>query len=191
MPLCPKCREPMIQVEEAEVTAATCGTCHGTWISAAALQRRTRLETLPGGPHLTLPPLTDLADTVSHSNSTAALSCPDCQRVMTKDRFHPKIPVQIDRCDACQHIWLDAGEQGLLLRLYEELMSSHPQPAPAQQQRLDTLRAIQSQSTYNSSSNSGGYSGEGIDTAVNVGVAVVGALVDIFLMPNHYHHNRW
>jgi Zn-finger nucleic acid-binding protein len=191
MPLCPVCHDPLIQVEEAEVTAAACGQCHGTWISQAALQRRTRLETLPGGPHLTLPPLAALADTVAHSNTAAPLSCPDCKRIMTKDRFHPKIPVQIDRCDACQHVWLDAGEQGLLIDLYRELMANQPQAALSQQ-RLDNLQAIQRPSTYNYDSNSSGYSGQGIDTAVNVGIAVVGALVDIFLLPSGYHsYHRW
>jgi len=177
----------MVQVEEAEVVAASCPNCRGTWISGKALERRTRLETTPSQPHMALPPLADLADEVSHSNSTGVLSCPDCRRDMIKGRFHPQIPVQIDRCDACGHIWLDAGEQGLLLRLYQELVASQGTPIPAQQEKLDRLRQMQNQSPIPSS----GYtSSEGLDIAVNIGTTVLSVLIDILLSPRH-RYGRW
>ncbi len=63
---------------------------------------------------------------------------------MTKERFHPMIPVQIDRCPKCDYVWLDAGEQDLLLRLYRALMTDDD-PAVAEKRaklaRLDTLRS--------------------------------------------------
>jgi Zn-finger nucleic acid-binding protein len=43
---------------------------------------------------------------------------------MKKDRFHPKIPVQIDRCEKCGYIWMDYGEQELIVQLYHEMVQS-------------------------------------------------------------------
>jgi Zn-finger nucleic acid-binding protein len=187
MPLCPVCHVAMVQVEEADVVAESCPNCHGTWISGHALERRARLETTPGMPHMTLAPLADLADTVSHSNSTGVLSCPDCRRDMIKGRFHPQIPVQIDRCDACGHIWLDAGEQGLLVRLYQELVSSQGTPIPGQQERLERLQQIQNQPPV---ATSGFTKSEGLDIAVNIGTTVLSVLIDMLLMPGG-RSRRW
>ena len=180
MPLCPVCHVAMVQVEEAEVVAASCPNCHGTWISGPALERRERLETSPGMPHLALAPLADLADQVSRSNSTGVLACPDCRRDMIKGRFHQQIPVQIDRCDTCGHIWLDVGEQGLLLRLYEELVATQGTPIPAQQEKLDRFRQMQNQPPITST----GFSKtDGINLAVNIGTTVLSVLIDILLSP--------
>jgi Zn-finger nucleic acid-binding protein len=134
----------MVQVEENLVLAHTCPACHGTWISIAALQRRARIETDPHRRHIPFPSLPELAATVTHDNSTQSLPCLLCKQAMRKSRFLPKIPVQIDRCDRCGYIWLDPGEQGLLLRLYAELLASAPHLAPQGRPRLDALRNIRS-----------------------------------------------
>lgn len=184
MPLCPLCHEPLVQVEENQVVAHTCPACRGTWIGARALQRRTRIETTPGQPHLPLPPLADLADTVTRSNSTAPLACPLCKQPMTKTQFHPKIPVQIDRCTACDHLWLDPGEQGLLLRLYAELLATQPAIAASQQLTLDRLQRAQSLPTYTSGP-------DRFNIAIDVGTTLLTILLELLLSPTRSHRHRW
>ncbi len=181
--------------------AATCANCHGTWISTAALERRARLETMPDQPHLQLAPLTDLASTVATSDSTAPLPCPDCRQIMQKGRFHPKIPVQIDTCERCNEIWLDAGEQGLLLKLYREFVAAQREQITGQQQNIDRLHQAQSQrpagQTYSSADNysSGASSTDAADAtaniAINVGCAVFNILIDLLLSSNRSSHSRW
>jgi Zn-finger nucleic acid-binding protein len=68
--------------------------------------------------------LEDLAEVVQTSDSRQVLHCAECGKPMVKERFHPMIPVVVDRCRACGYIWLDAGELPLLRRLYVELMTS-------------------------------------------------------------------
>lgn len=41
--------------------------------------------------------LEELSAVVAESNSTKVLRCPECTRPLLKDKFHPLIPVQIDR----------------------------------------------------------------------------------------------
>ena len=41
---------------------------------------------------------------------------------MSKQLFDTRFPVQIDRCETCQYIWLDGGEKSLLLRYYADLV---------------------------------------------------------------------
>jgi Zn-finger nucleic acid-binding protein len=91
-----------------------------------------------------LPSLADLAQTVTESNSTTSLTCPDCFTVMSKDRFHSMIPVQIDRCDTCGHIWLDAGEQKLRLRLYHELVNTTDAQVADKRAKVDRLEQLAS-----------------------------------------------
>jgi Zn-finger nucleic acid-binding protein len=144
--LCPLCRIQTAPLDEQGIMAAQCPRCQGIWISKLALDRLTRREAGPPGPVLSAagPSLPDLAARVTQSNSTAQLDCPYCLVAMSKGRFHPMIPVQIDRCPRCDYVWLDAGEQDLLLKLYRQLMTDDD-PAladkRAQLARLDTLRA--------------------------------------------------
>ena len=69
-------------------------------------------------------PLEDLVEIVAASDSKGPLRCPDCEKVMRKDRYQQMIPVMVDRCKACDRVWLDTGELHLLRRLYVELGTS-------------------------------------------------------------------
>jgi Zn-finger nucleic acid-binding protein len=70
------------------------------------------------------------------------LRCAECEKPMVKDRFHPMIPVDVDRCKACGYLWLDAGEMMLVRRLYAELMSSND---PEITRRRDKVAAVAAQ----------------------------------------------
>jgi len=124
MPRCPSCFQAMTRVENDGLKWCSCSNCFGTWISNIALLRRLRndVAAVQGGQDEVS--LADLAQTVSVANTKVALHCPACEKPMTKDRMHPMIPIQIDRCKACGYVWLDAGELELMRRLYAELMSS-------------------------------------------------------------------
>jgi Zn-finger nucleic acid-binding protein len=127
MPRCPNCFSPMVRVEEDGIKSASCPNCFGTWMADIALLRRVRkdAEAFAGGadcgPRASL---ADLAEIVQASDTRQAVRCPQCEKPMLKDRYHPMIPVQIDRCKACRYVWLDTGELSLIRQLYVELMTS-------------------------------------------------------------------
>ena len=121
MPRCPICTTALTRVDEDGIRSQTCGGCFGTWIGKIALTRLTRLP-LPEA--LANQPLEELAALVTESNTKRLVRCPECMINMTKDRFHPLIPVNLDRCSKCQGFWLDAGELSLLRRLCAELHKS-------------------------------------------------------------------
>ena len=103
---------------------------------------------------------------------------------MTKTRFLPTNPVQIDRCPSCNNIWLDAGEQALLLRLYAELLATQPDLAAIRQPHLDTLTHSQSLPTPYTHS-------DVANIAWNIGSALCYILIDMLLTPSGYRGRRW
>jgi Zn-finger nucleic acid-binding protein len=115
----------MTRVEADAIKSCSCPNCFGTWISNLALLRRVRLDAQGAvGDAGSRPSIADLAEIVEASDSRQALRCPQCEKPMVKDRYHPMIPVQIDRCRPCGYVWLDAGEFSLIRQLYAELMTS-------------------------------------------------------------------
>jgi Zn-finger nucleic acid-binding protein len=153
MPRCPSCFTPLTRVEEANIHSAVCGNCFGTWIDAGQLMRRAQLDIrlakddeLPSSPSAAQPaggppttPLEELAQIVQESNSRDMLRCAACEKPMVKGRFHPMIPVEVDRCLKCGYIWLDAGEMSLVRRLYAELMTTQD---PEVARRRDKVAAV-------------------------------------------------
>jgi len=128
MPRCPGCNTLMTRTEEHTVRILTCSNCFGNWIAYPALLRLIRPVAAPaeaGAEDASAEPtLQELAAIVVESNTTKRLRCPECHVELRKDRMHPMVPVEIDRCPRCQYVWLDVGELPLLKRLYQELQSS-------------------------------------------------------------------
>ena len=188
MPHCPVCNQPLVQVEEAQVTAYSCPTCRGTWINAAALTRRTRLETDPNQPHMTLPPLTELADTVTHSNSTKPLTCPDCHQVMIKERFLTQIPVQIDRCESCSPHLARCRRTGPphppLLRIHRQSKRTASRAAAEPRSALPVADPTPPTTTYSSGT-------DGTQFAMNIGGAILNILVELLLNSGSRNRSRW
>jgi Zn-finger nucleic acid-binding protein len=117
----------MTRVEEDGIKSVSCPDCFGTWISNIALLRRVRLDaevSAAGNNANAGTSLADLAEIVSSADSKEPLRCPQCEKPMLKDRYHPMIPVQIDRCKPCGYVWLDTGEFSLIRQLYVELTTS-------------------------------------------------------------------
>jgi Zn-finger nucleic acid-binding protein len=59
------------------------------------------------------------------ADSTNALRCPKCERIMTKYRLSGTIASRLDVCTLCDEAWLDGGEWQLL----EQLQLSDKLPA--------------------------------------------------------------
>lgn len=59
------------------------------------------------------------------ADTTNALRCPKCERIMTKYRLSGTIANRLDVCNLCDEAWLDGGEWQLL----EQLQLSDKLPA--------------------------------------------------------------
>ncbi|HKE93575.1 MAG TPA: hypothetical protein VKB34_04650, partial [Povalibacter sp.] len=84
-----------------------CGTCHGSLVSL--LYYRHWAETQK--------PATETpvaAAAVETTDTTTAVTCPKCNRIMTKYRLTGGVSNRVDVCVCCDEAWLDQGEWELL-----------------------------------------------------------------------------
>jgi Zn-finger nucleic acid-binding protein len=140
---CPRCKTPDLKptMIEEYLPGMGCETCHGSLVSL--LYYRHWAETQkppPEGAAIT-------ASAVETSDTTTALVCPKCARVMAKYKLTGTIANRVDVCSMCDEAWLDRGEWELL----EALQLSLKMPAiftDAWQRRIrreqseDTRRSI-------------------------------------------------
>jgi len=124
MPRCPSCNKLMTHSTQENVRLNTCPGCFGIWIEKIALNRLARTPAPPPADGSPEQSLQELAEIVVESNTKGRLHCPVCPVDLVKDRYHPLIPVEVDRCPKCAAVWLDVGELPLLRRLFAELQSS-------------------------------------------------------------------
>jgi Zn-finger nucleic acid-binding protein len=106
---CPRCKTPELQptMIEEYLPAMGCGTCHGSLVSL--LYYRHWAETQK--------PATDTAATgatAETNDTTTAITCPKCSRIMTKYRLMGGVANRVDVCVCCDEAWLDGGEWELL-----------------------------------------------------------------------------
>lgn len=119
---CPRCKTPDLQptMIEEYLPAMGCGTCHGSLVSL--LYYRHWAETQKPSAE---PPPEDLTPAVETTDTTAALTCPKCSRIMMKYKVSGGVSNRVDVCSLCDEAWLDRGEWELL----EALQLSHRMPA--------------------------------------------------------------
>jgi len=128
------------------LSADTCGECHGHWLAMDDYRRwvNNRSEPVPAD-DTDLPALRPAA-----AAEDKARACPSCQRWMERLRVGRSPDFRVDRCSACQRIWLDAGEwdalaaAGLATRLGDILSDGWQRQlrdADAQARREADLRA--------------------------------------------------
>ncbi len=128
------------------LSADTCSDCHGHWLAMDDYR-----HWVANGP---APVETDEAELPALRPDAAAAdtarACPSCQRFMERLRVGRSPDFRLDRCSACQRIWLDAGEwaalaeAGLATRLGEILSDGWQRQlrdADAQARRETELRA--------------------------------------------------
>lgn len=113
MTACPKCETPGLAhtLIDETLPAHSCRDCGGTLLSLIAY-RRWRDTT--GGSH---EPAPGELEAVPPEDSSDAISCPKCRRVMTKYQISAAADNRIDYCVGCEDIWLDEGEWDLIANL--------------------------------------------------------------------------
>jgi Zn-finger nucleic acid-binding protein len=118
-----------------------CGACHGALVSLLYYRHWAETQKEPAGAPVSGTPAVVTTDT------TEAITCPKCERVMTKYKISGAVANRVDVCSTCDDAWLDGGEWELL----EALHLSHKIPAiltEAWQRRIrreltaETRRAI-------------------------------------------------
>jgi Zn-finger nucleic acid-binding protein len=115
---CPRCKTPDLlpTMLEEYLPGMGCRECQGSLISL--LYYRHWAETYKPDESPTPAP-------ANTRDSTTALMCPKCNRVMTKYRLLGSVENRLDVCVTCDEAWLDGGEWELL----EQLKLSHKMPA--------------------------------------------------------------
>ncbi|HVM59562.1 MAG TPA: zf-TFIIB domain-containing protein [Verrucomicrobiae bacterium] len=112
---CPHCAKPLEDQQLDNVAFRCCRDCRGMLILHTDL-----IGVLENSWHA-VPP--DKAEEISFRapegwQNQGALRCPDCHQTMEKYGYMGLAAIQINRCDACAEIWLDADElQNMALAL--------------------------------------------------------------------------
>lgn len=111
---CPKCKITELRATriESDLPAAGCATCHGALVSL--LYYRDWSERHQNDP-------TDVATAPTTAaevrDTSTALNCPKCTRLMTKYKISGCAANRLDLCPGCDEAWLDSGEWELLSAL--------------------------------------------------------------------------
>lgn len=121
---CPVDGEPLTAHTRSGMSLATCGACHGLWL--------TKDVVAAGGPTPDGQVNRVLGRAADVRHDDAARMCPSCPAILI-----PKVVrgVEVDRCQKCGGVWLDAGE-------YERLRTSpeaFSKLAPAEAEESESL----------------------------------------------------
>ena len=118
---CPVCKTPELRptMIEEMLPAMACEQCRGSLVGLLYYRHWAEHHKPPSdasGPA-----------TVSElpADTTTALRCPKCERIMTKYRLSGTVANRLDVCSICDEAWLDGGEWQLL----EQLQLSDKLPA--------------------------------------------------------------
>jgi Zn-finger nucleic acid-binding protein len=105
---------------EENLPALGCGTCHGSLVSLVYYRHWAETQK-PSAPGEVAGPATTLETT----DTTSAIICPKCGRLMTKHKLTGSVANRVDVCASCDEAWLDRGEWELL----EALQLSRDMPS--------------------------------------------------------------
>lgn len=107
---CPLCKTPDLQptMIEEYLPAMGCSTCHGSLVSLLYYRHWAETQKAPSGE----PGNTDAA--LRTTDTTTAIMCPKCARVMAKYKLTGRVSNRVDVCATCDEAWLDSGEWELL-----------------------------------------------------------------------------
>ena len=108
---------------EEYLPAMGCSTCNGSLVSLLYYRHwaETQKNLVPS--HAASDSKVETA--VATNDTTAALTCPMCARIMMKYKVTGTVSNRLDVCGLCDEAWLDGGEWELL----EALQLSHIMPA--------------------------------------------------------------
>jgi Zn-finger nucleic acid-binding protein len=139
---CPRCKTTDLaptMIEE-YLPGMGCGGCHGSLVSLLYYRHWAETQKPPTTPPSVPPTAVETDDT------TSAIICPKCGRVMMKYKLTGTIANRVDVCSTCDEAWLDGGEWELL----EALQLSHELPAILTEQWQRRIRREQSEGTRRS-----------------------------------------
>ena len=140
---CPHCKVSDLKptMIEEYLPAMGCGTCHGSLVSLLYYRHWAETQKAPSGEP------GNTAAALETTDTTTAVTCPKCARMMAKYKLTGRVSNRVDVCSTCDEAWLDGGEWELL----EALQLSLQMPAiftDAWQRRIrrelteDTRRSI-------------------------------------------------
>lgn len=101
---CSRCHTPLVRAMLDEYLADYCEKCRGVLVprrSFAEIVRRRRAWA-EGPPVTPIPP--------DGKEMRRRITCPKCHAQMTTDWYYGPGNIILDRCDACDLVWLDYGE---------------------------------------------------------------------------------
>ena len=131
---CPRCAKPLEEQQLDEASFRCCRDCKGLLIQHPML-----IDVLERSWHAVLrakAEATSFRVTEGWQNEPA-FRCPDCNQTMEKYGYMGIGAIQIDRCDPCALIWLDADElQNMVLALAK---ANYRSEAEWQQERRDQI----------------------------------------------------
>lgn len=119
---CPRCKTSDLKptLIEEMLPATGCSGCGGSLVSLVYYRHWAETHKPPPelGPE-------DTTISVETTDTTTALTCPKCARVMMKYKLTGTVSNRLDLCSLCEEAWLDKGEWQLL----EALQLSHLMPS--------------------------------------------------------------
>jgi Zn-finger nucleic acid-binding protein len=118
---CPHCKTSELKptMIERDLPAMGCGTCHGSLVSLLYYRHWAETQKAPSEQP------GNAAAALETTDTTRAITCPKCDRMMAKYKMTGRIANRLDVCATCDEAWLDGGEWELL----EALQLSLKMPA--------------------------------------------------------------
>lgn len=111
--ICPACESPLATARLAGVAVDGCEQCGGVWLDAGEVQK---LASWPAA----LQAVGRRFKGAAVNLSLGKLGCPACGGPLEPHEFPSMRGIELDRCSACEGLWLDAGEaRQLAARLLE------------------------------------------------------------------------
>jgi Zn-finger nucleic acid-binding protein len=136
---CPRCAKPLEDQQLDEVSFRVCRDCKGLLIQHPVL-----IDVLERSWHAVSQ---ERAETTSFRvaegwQNEPAILCPDCNQTMDKYGYMGIGAIQIDRCDPCALVWLDADElQNMALALARTNYRSEAARQESHREQLDIAEA--------------------------------------------------
>ncbi|MGH1541085.1 MAG: zf-TFIIB domain-containing protein [Arenicella sp.] len=107
---CPSCQSNLLKPTQLQpgLPALTCINCHGYSVNLLTyrhwIEQQPKIERTP-------------TSTVTVDDSSKALICNKCSKIMHKYNISIDHDNKVDLCTTCDEVWLDQGEWQLLLEL--------------------------------------------------------------------------
>ncbi len=122
---CPRCKQPLSEMLYEGAPLLECGFCAGIYAKRNVVSRVLARENYSFSREVkemadSLQKVMWLSPRPNYYKITDPLDCPTCGKKMYRGFFSYGLPVEIDRCPACDSIWFDRNELEALQYLIEK-----------------------------------------------------------------------